>query len=89
MKRKHIARFLEFLVIGVFMGVIEDLLAIRLTTDEPFTLEMVVVVVLVAIPFAAIAELVVDHEEIKPFRHVLRWLDLGEPADRSADRHRP
>lgn len=80
MKRKYIARFLEFLVIGILMGVIEDLLAIWLTTDEPFTLEMVVVVVLVAIPFAAIAELVIDHEEIKPFRYVLRHLKIGEES---------
>lgn len=83
MKRKHIARFLEFLVIGVIMGVVEDLLAIWLTTDEPFTLEMVIVVVLVAIPFAAIAELVVDHEEIKPFRYVLRRLKIGEVSSRN------
>jgi len=68
MNRKHIARFLECLVIGVLMGVFEDLLAIWLTTDEPFTLETVVSVVLVAIPFAAVAELVIDHEEIKPFQ---------------------
>jgi len=77
MKRKHIARFLEFLVIGIVMGVTEDLLAIWLTTDEPFTLEMVVIVVLVAIPFAAFAELIIDREDIKPFEHVLRWLDIG------------
>ncbi|WP_232703534.1 hypothetical protein [Halobacterium wangiae] len=80
MKRRHIARFLEFLVIGILMGVIEDLLAIGLTTDEPFTLEMVVVVVLVAIPFAAIAELVVDHEEIEPFQYILRRLKIGEES---------
>lgn len=78
MKRRHIARFLEFLVIGIVMGVTEDLIAIWLTTDEPFTLELVVVVVLVAIPFAAIAELVIDHEEIKPFEYVLHRLRIGE-----------
>lgn len=36
MKRRHLARFLEFLVIGILMGVTEDLIAIWLTTDEPF-----------------------------------------------------
>lgn len=86
MKRKHIARFLEFLVIGILMGVVEDLLAIWLTTDEPFTVEMIVVVVLVAIPFAAIAELVIDREDIRPFHSVLRWLDIGESATNRSPR---
>lgn len=54
MERKHLARFLEFLIIGIFMGGTIDLIAIRLTTDEPFTLAMVVIVVLVAIPFAVL-----------------------------------
>lgn len=82
MKRRHIARFLEFLVIGIVMGVTEDLIAIRLTTDEPFTLEMVVVVVLVAIPFAAFAELVIDHEEINPFEYALHRLGIGKSNTR-------
>lgn len=86
MKRKHIARFLEFLVIGILMGVTEDLLAIWLTTDEPFTLDMVVIVILVAIPFAAFAELVIDREDIKPFHQVLRWLDIGEAGSRRTSR---
>lgn len=81
MKRKHLARFLEFLIIGIFMGVTEDLIAIWLTTDEPFTLEMVAVVVFVAIPFAAFAELVIDREDIKPFQYVLRLLRVGESSD--------
>jgi len=86
MKRKHIARFLEFLVIGILMGVTEDLLAIWLTTDEPFTLEMVVIVVLVAIPFAALAELVIDREDIRPFQYVLHRLDIGEASSRGSSR---
>jgi hypothetical protein len=35
MKRARIARFLELLVFGVMIGVVADLIAIRLTTDEP------------------------------------------------------
>ena len=86
MKRRHVARFLEFLVIGILMGVTEDLIAIRLTADEPFTAEMVVVVVLVAIPFAAFAELVIDHEEVKPFEYVLRRLGIGRSGSRRSAR---
>ena len=86
MRRRHIARFLEFLVIGILMGVTEDLIAIRLTTDEPFTAEMVLIVVLVAIPFAAFAELVIDHEEFEPFEYALRRLGIGQGGSgRSAE----
>lgn len=84
MRRRHIARFLEFLVIGILMGVTEDLIAIRLTTDEPFTAEMVLIVVLVAVPFAAFAELVIDREDIRPFEYALRRLGIGQSGS-----HRP
>lgn len=82
MRRRNIARFLEFLVIGILMGVTEDLIAIRLTTDEPFTTEMVAIVVLVAIPFAAFAELVIDREDIKPFEFILHRLAIGQTNTR-------
>ncbi|MBX0297361.1 hypothetical protein [Haloarcula nitratireducens] len=77
MKRKHTARFLGFLVIGVLMGVFENLLAIWLTTDESFTLEVVIIVVLVAIPFAAAAELVIDFFGRRVFDDCLCWLSLS------------
>lgn len=86
MKRKHLARFLEFLVVGILMGVAEDLLAIRLTTNEPFTLQMVAIVVLVAIPCAAFAELVVDREDIKPFEWTLHRLDVGQTTSRGSSK---
>lgn len=78
MKRRHIARFLEFLVIGILMGITEDLIAMWLTTDEPFTLELIGVVILVAIPFAAFAELVIDRDDIKPFEYTLNRLGIGQ-----------
>lgn len=60
MKRKRLEIFLEFLIFGVAMGLLEDLIAISLATDEMITWQTVGIVVLVAIPFAAMGELVVD-----------------------------
>jgi hypothetical protein len=54
-------RILEFLLIGVVMGLGEDLLAIFVATDAHIDLDVVWVVLLVAIPFAFISEIVVDH----------------------------
>lgn len=58
-------RFLEFLVIGVMMGLIEDLIAIHLTTDAVIDFSVVLIALVVAIPFAAFSELVVDRKHIK------------------------
>jgi len=78
MNRERLVRFLEFLIVGIVMGVVEDLIAIRATTGESLTAEMLLTVVLVAIPFAAFAELVIDREEIQPFERVLDWLQQSE-----------
>jgi len=61
---KRIEVFLEFLIFGVIMGVVEDITAIALATGEPITLKMIVIIILVAIPFAAIGELIVDRIDI-------------------------
>lgn len=65
MKKKHIERFLEFLLVGVAMGVIEDLIAVKLSTGVMIDLKILLVVTLVAIPFAAFSELIVDKEDFK------------------------
>jgi hypothetical protein len=61
MKKKKYLRVIEFLVVGVAMGLIEDLIAVRLATDASIDWQVVWVVLLVAIPFAFISEVVVDH----------------------------
>lgn len=71
MKRVHLERFLEFLVIGVVMGVAEDLIAVKLATGASIGFEVVVIVFAVALPFAAFSELVVDR---KDFLDMLRGL---------------
>jgi len=61
----RIERFTEFLVIGVMLGTVEDMLAVWLVTGEPFTLQTVGIVIGVAIPFAAFSELIVDHPDTR------------------------
>ena len=54
-------RILEFLVIGVVMGIGEDLLAVKLATDATIDWRILWIVIAVAIPFAFISEVVVDN----------------------------
>lgn len=58
---KRRLRILEFLIIGLGMGIIEDLLAIFFATDSEINWRVIYVVVAVAIPFAFISEVIVDH----------------------------
>ena len=60
---KRVEVFLEFLIFGVAMGVVEDVIAVKFATGQPITWNVVWIVILVAIPFAAIGELVVDRVE--------------------------
>lgn len=56
--------FLEFLSFGVAMGIIEDVIAIKVTTGETITLQIFAIVILVALPFAVFSELIVDRFKI-------------------------
>lgn len=58
-------RFLEFAIVGILLGVTEDLIAVKVATGAQIGLETIAIVVAVALPFAAISELVVDRDEIK------------------------
>jgi len=71
MTRLKKIRLIEFIVIGVVMGLLEDLLAIAFATDAVITPKVILVVLAVAIPFAFISEIVVDHprfwQKVLPF----------------------
>ncbi len=54
-------RLLEFVIIGVVMGIIEDLIAITLATDAEINFGVFLTVFAVALPFAFISEIIVDH----------------------------
>ena len=60
---KRLEVFLEFLIFGIVMGVVEDLIAVTLVTGEAITWKTIFIITLVAIPFAAIGELIVDRVE--------------------------
>ena len=58
-------RILEFFIVGLVMGITEDLIAVSASTDVPITWKMILIVTIVAVPFAIISELIIDH--FKPF----------------------
>lgn len=58
-------RFLEFFLVGLTLGVVEDLIAISLATEKEIDLRVFVIAFLVALPFAVFSELIVDHEKFK------------------------
>lgn len=60
-------RLIEFFIVGLLMGVTEDLLAILLATDAELNLKVVAVAALVAFPFAIISELIVDSATIRKY----------------------
>ena len=64
MKKRHLYRFLEFFIVGLVMGVTEDILAIHFATDAVITIEVVYIAALVALPFAIFSELIVDWKHI-------------------------
>jgi len=55
--------FLEFMIFGIAMGIAEDLIAVTIITGQPITWRSIFIVTLVAIPFAAFGELIVDRIE--------------------------
>jgi len=61
MTHRQKIRLVEFLIIGVVMGTLEDLIAVMFATDSKFSWQILGIVFLVALPFAFISEIVVDH----------------------------
>lgn len=64
-------RFLEFFIVGLALGVVEDLIAIFLVTGEPIDFRIVWIAFFVALPFAIFSELIVDHDKFKSLMR--RW----------------
>ncbi|MDD3399549.1 MAG: hypothetical protein WC919_02960 [Candidatus Paceibacterota bacterium] len=50
----------ELLIFGIVIGIAEDLLAIKLATDQPINLKVIGIVVGIAIPFAFLGEVFFD-----------------------------
>jgi hypothetical protein len=62
-KKINRVRLIEFFIVGVVCGVIEDLIAIMLVTDGGFEWRHLFVAIVVALPFAVVSEIVVDHPD--------------------------
>lgn len=72
-KWQRLEVFLEFLIFGIIVGVVEDLIAVGLVADVPITWHVVGIIVLIAIPFAIIGEILVDRIDfIEIFRKIFR-----------------
>lgn len=74
-KAKKIEIILEFLIFGIVIGVVEDVLAVKLVTGESITWSVIGIVVLIAIPFAIIGEIFADNVNFS--KYIRRYL----PAD--------
>lgn len=58
---KRLEVFAEFLIFGVIVGIVEDLIAVKFATGEAITWKIVGIIVLVTLPFAIIGELIIDN----------------------------
>ena len=59
-KWQRLEVFLEFLIFGIIVGVTEDLIAVKVVADVSITWHVVGIIVLIAIPFALLGEVLVD-----------------------------
>lgn len=59
-KWKKLEVVFELLVFGIIIGITEDVIAIKLATSEPITWKVIGIVVMIAIPFAILGEIVFD-----------------------------
>jgi len=66
MNYKRLEVYLEFLIFGVLMGVVEDFVAVYVVTGRILTLKSILIIILIAIPFAVVGELIVDRIELGP-----------------------
>jgi hypothetical protein len=59
-KWKKIEVIFELIIFGIIIGITEDLIAIKLATEAPITPKVIGIVILIAIPFAFIGEVIFD-----------------------------
>ena len=64
MDKKRLEIFLEFLIFGIVMGIAEDTLAIIFTTGATITWKMIGIIIIIAIPFAIVGELLIDRNPL-------------------------
>ena len=67
MSFKRLTRLLEFVIAGVMVGLIEDVIAIFFATDAEITPHVILIAFIVAVPFAFVNEFIVDHPNFWKF----------------------
>lgn len=58
-------RILEFIVAGLLLDLIENIVTVKFATHERITWQIVWVAFLVVIPFAVVTELIIDHPRFR------------------------
>ena len=78
--RKKTLRIIEFLIIGVFFGLIEDIIAVEAVAHIRITPRVIFIILAVAIPFAVLSELIVDHPRFWELLWFKRVDKDGDPS---------
>ena len=60
-------RLLEFFIVGLLLGIVEDVIAILLATDATIDLRVILIAGFVALPFAFLSEIIVDQKRFPRF----------------------
>lgn len=72
---KRLEVIFEFLVFGICIGILEDIIAVTLVSKEAITWRVIGIIVVIAIPFAILGELVADNIDfIALFKRMKRFL---------------
>lgn len=61
MYRNTWLRILEFVVAGILLDLVENMIIIRAATGRSLVLEEVGIALLIILPFAVVTELIIDH----------------------------
>jgi len=69
-------RLVEFVVAGLLIDTIENIVSIKLSTGSAITKEVFIIAFLVVVPFSILTELVIDHPKFweKVSLSTKRWL---------------
>ncbi len=78
MRNRTKIRLVEFFIIGLLFGIVEDVLAITLATGGHFEWKYIWIAAIVALPFAVISELIVDHPDFWKNKLPTRWFRKEE-----------
>lgn len=54
-------RILEFVIAGLLIDTVENIISIKLSTGAPITSEVFLIAFLVVIPFSILTEVIIDH----------------------------